>query len=307
MSASGNGAIGSTMSLYNRAGGESNPADTGLSFGRQLYDSELAARTRYAEPHVPPQGETQYKGGGISGADNSGIPDWYNKYPAPPVKYTTPSAAKERMAARQAIRQAATENKENRPDPISSEEVDYLQAMQDQTELADFDQFVNKLIDPKRPGMMKVLMDIYPEFVNRRIKQAHTDYEFAMRKQMIDTWGVQTFDDLHFLYLCDQNKIDGPSLQFKYSSGQDYNAGVLAPDFWKSKKLDGVRAPYASSRYGPSAPNANSWIMDPTGQAFSTNRGLNDMAKSMYRPLDSYNNGKEGSLPSGSAKSNMYT
>ena len=29
---------------------------------------------------------------------------------------------------------------------------------------------------------------------------------------MIENWGVNTFDDLHFLYLCDQGKIDGPSL-----------------------------------------------------------------------------------------------
>jgi hypothetical protein len=115
------------------------------------------------------------------------------------------------MAARQAIRQAAGGEAlgENviRTDPISDEEVSYLQAMKDQSELADFDKYVNSLVDPRKPGNLKWLMEIYPEFVNRRLSQVHTDYEYALRNQLIDSWGINTFDDLHFKYLVDQNKI----------------------------------------------------------------------------------------------------
>ena len=100
-----------------------------------------------------------------------------------------------------------------RTDPISDEEVSYLQAMKDQSELADFDRYVNSLVDPRKPGNLKWLMEIYPEFVNRRLSQVHTDYEYALRNQLIDSWGINTFDDLHFKYLVDQGKVKGPHLQ----------------------------------------------------------------------------------------------
>lgn len=52
-------------------------------------------------------------------------------------------------------------------------------------------------------------IEIYPDFVTRRIQQVNTDYEYALRNQMIDSWGINTFDDLHFKYLVDQGKIKG--------------------------------------------------------------------------------------------------
>ncbi|KAL3919538.1 MAG: hypothetical protein SGPRY_005594, partial [Prymnesium sp.] len=176
---------------------------------------------------------------------------------------------------------------QDRPDPISEEEVDYLQSMQDQAELADFDRYVNKLIDPKRPGNMKILMEIYPEYVNRRVKQAHTDYEFAMRKQMIDTRGIQSFDDLHFMYLCDQGKISGPKLQLDYVN-DDYKKGILAPHAWVSKRGRGVRAPYASSSFGlrPNAAAGQTWAMSDAGQPLGEGRSLQEMAGNMYANVD---------------------
>ena len=257
--------------MYNRAGAEATPADTGMNMGRALYDEELNARSRYAQPSIPAREAEAV----------AGEPEWYNKFTAPPVKYSVPTAQKERMVARNAIRNAVPEN-QWRPDPISEEEVDYLQSMQDQAELADFDRYVNKLIDPKRPGMMKILMDIYPDFVNRRVKQAHTDYEFAMRKQMIDTWGIQTFDDLHFMYLCDQGKISGPKLQLDYE-GQVYTTGLLAPAFWKHKRGEGVRAPYASSSFGVRPQGGETWAMPDGGHAMGEERDLQQMAGRMYQ------------------------
>ncbi len=286
------------MQRYHNAGGEGHPADTGLGFGRQLYDSDLNARARYAEPHVPDQ--THIGDAGFEGT-TADMPEYYNKYPAPPVKYSVPSGLKERMGARQAIRIEAGKNGLNRPDPISDTEVDFLQAMQDQAELADFDRYVNKLIDTKRPGMMKVMMEIYPQFVNRRIKQAHTDYEFAMRKQMIDTWGIQTFDDLHFLYLCDQGKISGPMLQLPYKGGKKYTAGVLAPRHWAQKRLAGIKAPYASSSVGPNAGgSADAWLMKDAGNALAEGRGLESMAKLMYADNGAAEADQPGGVGSGS-------
>ena len=62
-------------------------------------------------------------------------------------------------------------------------------------------------MDPRKPGNLKWLMEVYPDYVSRRIGQVHTDYEFALRNQMIDSWGINTFDDLHFKYLVDQGIV----------------------------------------------------------------------------------------------------
>ena len=138
-----------------------------------------------------------------------------------------------------------------RTDPISDEEVSYLQAMKDQSELADFDRYVNSLVDPRKPGNLKWLMEIYPEFVNRRLSQVHTDYEYALRNQLIDSWGINTFDDLHFKYLVDQGKVKGPHLQADLiDQEQGYSAGYLSPFQFKNVRYAGVRLPFASARFG---------------------------------------------------------
>ena len=130
----------SAMGLYASAGSQGTPADTGMAMGRGLYDAELAARTRYADPSVGPDGTVS---GVTPGSRQDQPPEYYNYQNPLPVKYQVPSAAKERMLARQAVRVAAGESlsgesKVMRTDPITDEEVNYLQAMKDQAELADF-------------------------------------------------------------------------------------------------------------------------------------------------------------------------
>ena len=122
--------------------------------------------------------------------------------------------------------------------------------MEEQAELADFDRYVQTLINPRKPGNMKFLMEIYPQFVERRIQQAHTDYSYAIRKQMIDQWGVNTFDDLHFLYLMDQGKVAGPALTTAgRDAGNKYKSGWLAPGAYKRERTTGIRLPFASAEF----------------------------------------------------------
>ena len=280
----------SAMGLYASAGGESNPADTGMAMGRSLYDAELAARSRYADPAVAPDNTNDALRTGAAKGRLTDPPEYYNYANPLPVKYAVPSAAKERMVAREAIRNNVPKRENNvlRTDPITDEEADYLQAMKDQAELADFDRYVNSLIDPRKPGNLKWLMEIYPDFVNRRIQQVHTDYTYALRGQMIDSWGINTFDDLHFKYLQDQGKIKGPYLQTNVTPGASYSAGILAPAAFKSERKEGVRLPFASARFGKSAgPDGSGWTMPDndgtTGTGtLSGGRSMAAMAASMY-------------------------
>ena len=170
-----------------------------------------------------------------------------------------------------------------RTDPISDEEVSYLQAMKDQSELADFDRYVNSLVDPRKPGNLKWLMEIYPEFVNRRLSQVHTDYEYALRNQLIDSWGINTFDDLHFKYLVDQGKVKGPHLQADLiDQDAGYSAGYLSPFQFKNVRYAGVRLPFASARFGRSADSSTGWTMPDGAAVFGKGRRDVEMAAAMY-------------------------
>ena len=256
------------MALYNSHTGG---ADLGMDTAGQLHSFEMAQRQKM----VPPTG----------GADMrrpAGAPEWYNYSGMAPAKYAVPNDMKERMVARQAIREAAAEvgsSSVPRPDPIQDSEVDYLQAMQRQSELADFDRYINTLVDVRKPGNLKWLMEVYPEFVHRRVAQVHDDYDYAIRKQMIENWGVNTFDDLHFLYLMDQGKIDGPSLTRRVTKDASYKTGWLAPYQFVPKHKPGVQLPFASASSGQRPANREDWTQSDSQQPLGGGRDLNTMAR----------------------------
>lgn len=256
------------MSLYNSHTGG---ADLGMDTAGNLHSIEMAARQKM----VPPTG-------GADMSRPSGAPEWYNYSGMAPAKYAVPNDMKERMVARAAIRHAAASDGSSavpRPDPIRDEEVDYLQAMQRQSELADFDRYINTLVDVRKPGNLKWLMEVYPEFVHRRVAQVHDDYDYAIRKQMIESWGVNTFDDLHFLYLMDQGKIDGPSLTRRQTKDASYKTGWLAPYQFIQKHKPGVQLPFASASTGQRPSRRTDWTQSDGGQPLGGGRDLNTMAK----------------------------
>ena len=270
--------------MYARAGAESNPAETGRAFGSQLSAAELSARTRYAPP-----GESNREVMLSGGAQ----PEHVNLDATQPVKYDVPSEYKENFQNKAAIRDAiASETGKQvlRVDNIGDDEVAYLAAMKSQGELADFDRYVNSMIDPRQPGNLKWLMEIYPQFVDRRIKQVHTDYEFALRNQLIDSWGVNTFDDLHFKYLVDQGKIDGPELKRTEFVDDKYAAGFLSPAKWLGagdNRQPGLRLPFASAKTGkmPGGDRENRdpslWELDNRNQPLGRGRTTKTLAQGM--------------------------
>ena len=271
--------------MYARAGPEANPADTGRAFGNALTDMELSHRTRYAPPSA---GRPENLMNRLNAADPN-YPKHANLDATQPVKYDVPSEYKENFKNKAAVREGikeATGQDVLRVDNIGPDEVEYLAQMKAQGELADFDRYVNSMIDPRQPGNLKWLMEIYPQFVDRRIKQVHTDYEFALRNQLIDSWGVNTFDDLHFKYLVDQGKIDGPELIREKFADDAYAAGYLSPSHWEflglgDKRPGGLRLPFASAKTGrrPDAPS--DWQVTNDGMALGSGRSTGDLAKGM--------------------------
>lgn len=272
----------SSAHLSRSAGNQGVPPDVGQAMAGGLHANQLAHEQRYAAPTImrPHNVNTDF------GDNINEVPTYYNRAPAPPVKYDVPTAQKERLSARQAVRQSQPSVTEGagtvRIDPISEEEVDYQQHVMAQKKLADFDKYVNTLIDPRKPGNLKWLMDVYPDFVKRRIQQAHTDYEYALHNQMIDQWGINTFEDLHFKYLVDQGLIDGPQLNSIEYARDHYEPGWLSPysrlvpDARARRR--GIRLPFASANWGRQARNEREWVMEddanPTGYV-----DYNDMSR----------------------------
>lgn len=256
---------------------QTDPADTGLDFGENLYNRQLGARQRYAEPFVPEQEATF--------TDAGNTPYWYNTRPMQPRKYQVPTAAKERHMARQAIRVEAGKHQVVRPDPITDEEVEMLQSMQDQQETARFDQWFTAKYDPLRPGGFAECMKMYPEYVRARVQQAQTDYEVTMRKELIDTWGPQSPDDLYLMYMFDQGVIKAPKLVRPHETGSgNYTHSVLSP----YKYLHDKQGPLKLPGYGSSVLNSgstesigafkNKSALDGDGG------GMQGLAAEMYQP-----------------------
>ena len=262
----------SAMSLYN---GHTGQAGMGLETAANLAQIEMAQRQKMTQPT-----------GGQDMSRPSGAPEWYNYSGMAPAKYAVPNEMKDRMVARAAIRNAAAEQGSSavpRPDPITDMEVDYLQTMQRQSELADFDRYINTLVDVRKPGNLKWLMEVYPEFVHRRVAQVHDDYDYAIRKQMIENWGVNTFDDLHFLYLCDQAKIDGPALTKRRPKDASYTSGWLAPFQFHKTHAKGVQLPFASASVGQRPSSRTDWTQSDSGQPLGGGRDLNAMARNVMQ------------------------
>ena len=114
--------------MYARAGAESNPADTGRSFGQQLSGAELSQRTRYAPPGRALQEN-------MLNIDNALAPSHANLDATQPVKYDVPSEYKENFQNKAALRKAIeseTGQPVQRVDTVGQDEVEYLAAMKSQ-------------------------------------------------------------------------------------------------------------------------------------------------------------------------------
>ena len=140
-----------------------------------------AYQDRYAKPiggdsyaTVTPEQEYALK-------SSAGLPNNYNLAPAPPVKYTQDSAAKEHFRDKETIIQGINasegEEKVQRVVNVGEAEVELMREARRTAELANFDRYVYSLCDPRQPGSLKWLNEVYPEFVARRVQQVQTDYE----------------------------------------------------------------------------------------------------------------------------------
>jgi hypothetical protein len=295
----------SASNFLGMSGKNAKPADPTFNehIGRSNEAKAMEYAKKYATPSHANNAELQ---NGLTWRDNNvnvdqatrgtrDVPHWYSTREGPPVAYDGPSEWKERWQIKSAVREAANEEMQAnagrahvvRTDPITDEEVTYVKHMKDQAELIKFDEYVEKFIDPRQPGNMKWLMDVYPDYVKRRLEQSHADYEFAMRKQMIESWGINSFDDLHFQFLIDQGRLKGPSLEQDRKRprlNDTYAPGLFSPWNFNTKDphMDALFMPFAQARHGHKPGQPTNWAVNRSVASKGTSypelaRGLYDV------------------------------
>tara|TARA_B110000261_G_scaffold82268_1_gene94559 strand:+ start:3799 stop:4812 length:1014 start_codon:yes stop_codon:yes gene_type:complete len=263
----------------------------------QLAATQMAYQKHYTRPTRKMQLTGQEIADERKQMDAQGVPSWMGNYQDDEVPYDAPTEYKEYMQRKLAATEAAGQffaqapnNKTNVNYTVDDSEVAYLKSMKDQAELARFDAYVSQFIDPKQPGNMKWIMEVYPDFVKRRLQQVHTDHEFALRNRMIDTWGINSLDDMHFKYQVDQGMIEGPSLSVAPSAVDAlFTPGYMS--LWSGGVPDGsgsLARPYSSSMFGTRPPatgdGAKAWQFGAEKFPLSTGNSNKALAKGMYFP-----------------------
>jgi hypothetical protein len=248
--------------------------DTMQGQANHLAQGSLHLRQQFAEPQGWDANDTLATGTGMGSLFHnpagSEVPSYYNQHSAYPKKFAIPTQQKERLQARQEVRDqinnvaAGADVNVQRTDPITDEEVNYQMNMKSMLEYADFDAYCNTLFDPRKPGVLPEMMRLAPQLIDKPMQQVKTDYDFALRNQVIDMFGVQTPEDLEFKFLVDQKKLTGPRLVTERSAGDMYTAGPLS--VWKfidrkNDRNDGdhIKAPFNSANWGPRPGLMGSW------------------------------------------------
>ena len=225
----------------------------------RMYATEMSLREKYSRP-------TDFAAPTFAaGSDDAAK---YNAQPALPAKYTSDDIVKDRMNTKQAVIDGINANNAAagapavvRTAPITEQEIDYVAQADREKQLASFDAYVQTLIDPRKPGNLQWLMEMYPDFVSRRIQQIHDDHDFALRNSLCDAFGINKFEDLMFKYHVDQGLITGPTLKRMEDPSEHFEPGALS--FWqKAKKHDRSALPFQSATYG-AVPDPNQHLNVP--------------------------------------------
>jgi hypothetical protein len=128
------------------------------------------------------------------------------------------------------------------------------------------------------------MMRLAPHLIDKPMQQVKTDYDFALRNQVIDMFGMQTPEDLEFKFMVDQGKLKGPRLLTERNAADMYTSTPLS--VWrfidrhatrtkKSLSGDTIAAPFDSAKWGPKPAASSNWTIArnrmPLGQGQEPN------------------------------------
>ena len=115
-------------------------------------------------------------------------------------------------------------------------------------ELVAFDAFVSRYLDPTRdPAIAQYLKQIYPEFIDRRLKEIDSKLEIQRKLAQIKIKGTPDKEDLLFLFTLEQLALD------QNLPWQQFDEWLRAPVF-------DPNPPGVSSTFSRGLLNARKWL-----------------------------------------------
>ena len=249
--------------------------------------NRMAEEVRYTIPTERPGYRKELAA--LQGNEENDVPTWVNASATGRVKLAVPTREKQYLINKQEIRDAQPREQRGsgvvRTDPITDVEVGYFQRQKDLAEYAKRDQYIDMFYNKQKPGETLEVLKNAPDHVQTRLAQIKSEFEFALRKRLVDEWGVNSPEDLEFRYLLDQGYITGPELKWEAKYGDEYQHGIFSPyAMFKQRDSDGsgFGVPYSGSAYGqhPGGEKPD-WRIAQTGPG-----GLGSdeaMAKAIYK------------------------
>lgn len=246
--------------------------------------NRMAEEVRYTVPTERPGFRQELAN--LQGNEENDVPTWVNASATGRVKLAVPTPEKQYLINKQAIRDAQPINTTNvqRTDPITDVEVGYFQRQKDLAEYAKRDQYIDMFYNKQKPGETLEVLKNAPDHVQTRLAQIKSEFEFALRKRLVDEWGVNSPEDLEFRYLLDQGYITGPELKWEAKYGDEYQHGIFSPYAMfktRGEAGTGFGVPYAGSSLGQHPSVARSWDIPDTGPASAGSDA--QLASSIYQ------------------------
>lgn len=147
----------------------------------------------------------------------------------------TPDKYSQEIQLRNAIRQASEKVAGGQVKvPVTDKEVAFLKRMYEQTQRAEYNRFVETAFDRSDPANRKLFLEMVPDFarIREQLIDNEADIQTKIAKLMIT--GIQSEDDIKFVYALNQGTIELPEKPLFDPSGAfsgfaNYQNGPFAP------------------------------------------------------------------------------
>ena len=110
------------------------------------------------------------------------------------------------------------------------------------------------------------------------------DYDYAIKNQMIDMFGMQSPEDIKFKYMVDNGKLTGPALLNQRRAQDGYRSSVLSLWNFVDRNTRGewygkVKAPFSSAKWGPRPTDSDPWLLERSSIPLGLGTGIDSLVR----------------------------
>lgn len=143
-----------------------------------------------------------------------------------PAQYAQPSEDRERFMFKRKLMANPEINAVNGQGQVqwnvSDGDMKVMQDLEASRRMYDYHSWLDKNLDPRKPGNLDWIMRIEPDYIKMKMKALNAQMELFERRTKLEAFGPQNQEDMRLKYLIDNNMLtDGrePTTQNRYVSG----------------------------------------------------------------------------------------